>query len=268
MTTTVHTPGSLDGREVCPRRLLWAALPVVALSLLVLEPRTSAASPTEVKCGNSDPDCLWKIVQGCGTTSPGQCAYVDAQRKFAILKAPKGSTHYLVIPTTKVTGIEDSAVKEPGFRNYWAYAWEAATGYVKRPREWMGLAINSVEGRRQNQMHIHIACVRSNVKANLETHSAEIKATWAARPFLDLAGQKYNAMKIGGSALASESPPFQLLLKLAPAAHHMGDQTLAVIGTTDGFVILDDYADGKTDPGHAEGLLDEDCSGAPRGHQQ
>jgi CDP-diacylglycerol pyrophosphatase len=179
----------------------------------------------------------------------------------AILKVPNDSAHYLTIPTAKVTGIEDVAVKKPGFPNYWSYAWESAETYVKKPAEWMGLAINSVAGRSQRQMHIHAACVGSDVKTALEQHRGEIKESWAQKPFLTLRGHEYNAMRIGKGDLASKNP-FQLLLNLPVAARHMEKQTLAVIGYKDGFYILDGYTHGS-DRGHAEELLDRDCSGAP-----
>ena len=218
-----------------------------------------------VQCESGDPDCLWKIVQECVKAPPGGCAYVDKSQKFAVLKDKKGSAHYLTLPTDKVTGIEDPAVTQPGFPNYWYTAWDEAGRYLKKPREQMGLAINSVKGRDQRQMHLHMACVRSDVAAALEKQRSQVKKSWAPKPFLALRGHSYNGRWLDKDALKSNNP-FQLLLELEGAAHHMDLQSLAVIGSKDGFYVLDDYTDG-THPGHAEELLDEDCTAGTHGHE-
>src|SRR5262249_5698130 len=102
-----------------------AALAAIALSAL---PASAA-----------DPDILWKIVHDQCVPNEEQhqvstpCAEVDlaggAERGHVVLKDIKGNTQFLVIPTARVTGIEDAALLAPKAPNYWAPAW-AARFYV------------------------------------------------------------------------------------------------------------------------------------------
>jgi CDP-diacylglycerol pyrophosphatase len=197
---------------------------------------------------------------------------VDSRDEVAILRSIEGRWQYLAIPTIRVTGIEDPQVKDPRLPNYWALAWSAANRYLpssvtKNPTN-VGLAINSVPGRSQNQLHIHISCVTPYLRALLLTDQSKIGTTWS-RPLIRIGNQEYRVMRVESRTLEREDP-FLLLLKLPGAAQHMGLHTLVVTGarwnngSRSGFYILDDYAhdtgDGP-DYGHGEDLLDEDCSG-------
>jgi CDP-diacylglycerol pyrophosphatase len=169
----------------------FATFPAVALGLLLSDVGTSEA---DVQCGDGDRSCLSKIVQGCvGDPASGQCASVDPSRELVVLKALKGSAHYLVIPTRSITGIEEPAVQQTTFPDYWSPAWEAAERYVGKPREWLGLAINSAARRSQDQLHVHVACVREDVKTALEGRSDD---SWAKQPVITL--QKHDWVRLFG----------------------------------------------------------------------
>src|SRR5208282_3944169 len=77
----------------------------------------------------ADPDALWKITdQKCVPNEreygqPSPCAKVDLEGGYVILKDMVGDTQYLLMPTAKITGIEDPAVLAPGAPNYFADAW-------------------------------------------------------------------------------------------------------------------------------------------------
>ena len=223
----------------------------------------------------ADPDALWKIIsQKCDPNwreygDPKPCAKVDLDKGYVILKDLIGDTQYLLMPTAKITGIDDPAVLAPGAPNYFADAW-AERHYTedaaKRalPRDMLSLAINSVSARSQNQLHIHIDCIRPDVRAALARDEAAIGVQWA--PFPEpLAGEHYRAMRVMGDTLDG-TDPFTLVADGIPGARAaMGRETIVVAGTTfagrPGFVILSDSADPTTgDRGGGEDLQDHSCA--------
>jgi CDP-diacylglycerol pyrophosphatase len=222
-----------------------------------------------------NPNELWVIVQSCvadqtrGHVLPTSCVAVDTKHKVAILRSIGGRWQFLAVPTMRITGIEDPQVLNPKTPNYWALAWSAANRFLPsaatRNRANVALAINSVPGRSQNQLHIHIACIDPDVMRQLDDHAREITTTWSA-PLLPYGNTRYRVLRVESPTLDATNP-FLLLLKLPGAPQHMGLQTLVVTGTfwddgKPGFYILDDYAhdtDAGPDTGHGEDLLDENC---------
>jgi CDP-diacylglycerol pyrophosphatase len=207
----------------------------------------------------ADPDALWKIISGqCLPNEkeygqPAPCAVVDLDdgeaKGYVVLKDQTGDTQYLLMPTAKITGIEDPAVLAPSAPNYFADAWrerhftiDAAKAAL--PRNAISLAVNSTFGRSQNQLHIHIDCVRADVRDAVQRQLASIGDKWAplAQP---LAGHRYRALRVAGENLGG-SNPFKLLADGVPGAREaMGKQTLVVLGAElpgggPGFIILDD----------------------------
>ena len=90
-------------------------------------------------------------------------------RRYAVLKDQSGATQVLVIPTTRVTGIESPALLDPAAPNYWADAWQARHdveqfAHREIPREDIALAVNSGYARSQDQLHIHVDCIRPDVR--------------------------------------------------------------------------------------------------------
>ena len=129
----------------------------------------------------------------------------------------------------------------------------------------MGLAINSVKGRSQNQLHIHVDCVRSDVIQVLTRSQNSIGADWRPLP-VRLRGHHYLATRIEGGELGN-TDPFKLLAEKVPKARAaMGDQTLVVIGAVfkngkPGFYVLNDHVDAALgDEASGEELLDHDCA--------
>jgi len=224
----------------------------------------------------ADPDALWKIIsEKCDPNwreygDPKPCAKVDLDKGYVILKDMIGDTQYLLMPTDKITGIDDAAVLAPNKRNYFADAW-AERHYTedaaKRslPRDVLSLAINSVTARSQNQLHIHIDCLRADVRDALAQGEAAIGDKWA--PFSEpLAGQHYQAMRVMGETLDG-TDPFTLVADGIPGARAaMGRETIVVAGATfaddkPGFVILSDTADlARGDRGGGEDLQDHSCA--------
>lgn len=222
----------------------------------------------------TDPDILWKIVDGkCVVDQktlghPAPCARVNLAGGYAVLKDLVGKTQYLLIPTTRITGIESPALLAPATPNFFAEAW-AQTPLVEQrlghhlPRQDLSLAINSIHGRTQDQLHIHIDCIDPKVAAALEAHKAAVGPYWSPFPVM-LAGEPYEAVRLEGKTLTDN--PFQLLAgRLEGAAKHMGAYTLVLVGArfeqqTPGFILLAGrarLADGNT--GNGESLQDHAC---------
>lgn len=219
---------------------------------------------------------LWRIAHGQCVPHEAQfgvplpCAAVNREGGYAILKDIKGATQFLLIPTARVTGIEDPAILAPNAPNYWQPAWDAtnlvqAAANRALPREDLSLAINSIHGRSQNQLHIHIDCIRVDVRDALRQHAAEIGDAWAPLP-VPLSGHPYQAMRVETLAQPGATP-FQLLADRLPGARgDMGDETLIAVGATfsggePGFYLLAGRADLATgNRGEAEELQDHSCA--------
>ncbi|HTQ34810.1 MAG TPA: CDP-diacylglycerol diphosphatase [Stellaceae bacterium] len=224
----------------------------------------------------ADPAALWKIIsEKClpnwrehGDAAP--CAKVDLDKGYVVLKDRAGATQYLLMPTDKITGIDDPAVVAPNARNYFADAWaerhfteEAAKRAL--PRDMLSLAINSAYGRTQNQLHIHIDCIRPDVRDALVHGQAAIGNRWAPFP-VPLAGRHYRAMRVAGETLDGVAP-FMLVADGIPGARSaMAKDTIVVVGLTladgkPGFAILSDEADLTAgDHGSGEELQDHSCA--------
>jgi CDP-diacylglycerol pyrophosphatase len=245
------------------------SLPAWLLIMVMLAPAAGGAA---------DPSALWNIVHGkCvpheqAAADPSPCAAVDLTHGvgggFAALKDLVGIAQFLLIPTARISGIEDPTILAPDATNYWQAAWEARHFLEERlhatvPRDVVSLTINSVLARSQNQLHIHIDCVRPDIRDILAASLDKIGTNWAPFPAL-LAGHTYRSIRIDQETL-DDIDPFRMIAD-AGAKDEMGIHTLALIGTTfadgtKGFVLLDDHADPLAgDLAHAEELQDHTCA--------
>ena len=215
----------------------------------------------------ADPNALWKIVHdrcvpGAAGGHPAPCTEVSADD--AVLKDIVGNTQFLLIPTARITGIEDPAVLADGAPNFFADAWHAEhyidgrLGHVL-PREDVALVINPPSARSQEQLHIHIDCIRPDIRDALRQQT--IGESWAMLQ-VKLAGQSYLAMRLPGETL--DRNPFRLLADRVPGARDaMGDYTLILAGSSDpasgpGFILLAGHV-GPEGAGHGEDLEDHRC---------
>jgi len=212
-----------------------------------------------------DPDVLWKLVNDrCVPAAragqpPAPCAAVDLARKVAVLKDRNGASQYLVIPTDKITGIEDPAILDTTAP--FAVAWETRHAVeAKRgtalPRDAISLAVNSRNGRSQNQLHIHVDCLDAGIRARL--HGETIGETFAPLRW-KLMGHTYLARSLQSPTLDTINP-FKLLADHSGGT--IGDYTLVITGTTlgdgsPGFILL------ASNEGRASGeeLQDHACLG-------
>jgi CDP-diacylglycerol pyrophosphatase len=228
----------------------------------------------------ADPSALWKIVSGkCvpheqTERDPSPCSSVDLseglQKGFVVLKDRDGVAQFLLIPTARISGIEDPAILQPDATNYWNAAWQARYFVEERlntslPRDGITLAINSSVGRSQNQLHIHIDCIRPDVRKVLAANLDKVGGIWTPFP-IPLAGHSYQAIRINQETLDGVDP-FRVLVNGDPkTGGDISQHTLVLVGETfadgsSGFVLLDDQADLLAgDHASGEQLQDHTCA--------
>jgi CDP-diacylglycerol pyrophosphatase len=222
----------------------------------------------------SDRNILWQVVNNLCVRSertagmPFPCQQVDLEKDFALIKA--GRAHLLLIPTARIEGIESPELLARGAPNYWEYAWEARdhldkVGGDQLTRDKIGLAVNSRQGRTQDQLHIHIGCLRPDVRAALQVDEPDISRAWSKLPFA-IGGDEYRIMRVDGDTLGATNP-FELVADGIPAARRdMASQTIVVAGMSfgdggSGFYVLTARSQGSY-PATGESLLDYQCLAA------
>jgi CDP-diacylglycerol pyrophosphatase len=195
--------------------------------------------------------CRSVEVLGEGPGAPG----------FAVLPDRKGGAHFLLIPTRAIRGIESPELRAPGALNYFDAAWRARQALADVlghpvPPSAVGMAVNQRRARSQDQLHIHISCLRRAVYDALRTQAAHIGPGWTP---IQIEGRRYQAMRLMGTQLGAANPFALLAERLPGAAGAMEDFTLLVAGMEfqegPGFALIA----GRSVPG-AERLLDSSCA--------
>lgn len=227
----------------------------------------------------ADRGLLWRVVQTCvvnARITGGSFPCLDVniangvESGFAVIRAPLEATHIVVTPTTRMEGIESPALLAPGAENYFADAWAArryVTERVSRPltREDIGLALNSLPGRSQDQLHIHINCLQTGVRDALKAHATQIHAgTWSRLPFT-LHNDRYWVTRVKSADLRNVNV-FRLVMDgLHIAEADRSKVTIVLAGAVDRgedqFYLLSLVAmRPRRDQGHGEFLLDHTCA--------
>ena len=248
-----------------PQRTLLHRLSRLAAALAVALTAASCARLAAV-----DSNALWKIVDiRCvpsqqATRTPGQCTTVDLDKRYVILKDISGRSQYLLIPTDRITGIESPLVLAPHAQDYWVNAWDSRR-YVEKsvkrslPDNQLGLEINSEYRRSQNQLHIHIDCMRRDVSVALASHAKDAPGEWR---WETIGGNRYRIMRV--TALNQTDNPFHIVARDNRDAEAMAMQTILVTGAgpsaaKDGWLIVNSGTEVDNGSGTAEGLLDHAC---------
>ncbi|NIF92190.1 CDP-diacylglycerol diphosphatase [Burkholderia sp. Cy-637] len=176
-----------------------------------------------------DHDILWKRISGqClpnyqARESYSPCAFVDTAHGYVLYKVDRDPYQYLLLPSERITGIEDPRLAAPGTPNYFWYAWQArallAEKLGKPLRETdIALTVNAENARTQNQLHIHISCLEPKVRAMLDTlETGKLGDGWFALPGR-IGWHSYMARKIDAAELA-HTDPFALVREKLAAEH-------------------------------------------------
>ncbi|WP_043351635.1 CDP-diacylglycerol diphosphatase [Methylobacterium sp. B1] len=245
------------------RRAPFAAL-LVALSAMAAVPAAAAPDPSR--------DVLWAALKTCvlakrlaNRTFP--CLSVDlgdADRPgSAVLRAPGEPTHSVVMPTDTVAGLEAPVLRGPRGAAYWRAALAArplVSDVLKgklSPAE-VGLAVNSARGRSQDQLHIHLDCLKPSVLKAVRAHGRQVRHTWSRFP-VPLAGDRYYALRVP-EAEAAQSNPFAALHTLPGARPDLHRTSFAALATPPGdpepgYILLAYRAPSAS----AEDVMDHSC---------
>jgi CDP-diacylglycerol pyrophosphatase len=239
---------------------LLASLLAIPQRARTAEPAGSSATACVVA---GPPNSLWSLARCCAQnlSSDPFCRYHSKNDQFIILKdnSPAKPNAYLIIPTTKVTGIEDRQIFAAPVADFWAHGWRQAQLYLKKPAAETALAINSGNGRSQDQLHIHISCVRRDVARALAENDDRIGGDPAKPVELPLGLQNHVYRVIKVMSLSADSP-FDLAAVMSGAKADMAEQSIAVVGSkTPGvYYVLNTQHEGAN-PGAAEELLEQAC---------
>jgi CDP-diacylglycerol pyrophosphatase len=222
----------------------------------------------------ADPNALWQIVNlDCvpaarTTGKTGVCATVDLPGRYVLLRDRQGVAQHLLIPTDRISGIESPVVLAPDAPNYWADAWDArryVEAALKKARrapladDQIGLEINSAMRRSQEQLHIHIDCMKASALSALGRHRSDPPRVWTW-DIID--GARYRIMRMPGPAF--DFNPFDLVAGQHTSPDVMAQQTILVTGAgssaaDSGWLVVDSSLDIDGGTGSAETLLDHQC---------
>ena len=215
---------------------------------------------------------LWLVVRSCVLAQetigrPFPCLEVQLPRGtvpgYAVLRAPGSATHIIVTPTEHLAGIEARELMRDGAGAYWRAALDArrlvSEGARKHfPGSAVGLAINSVDTRSQDQLHIHAECFRPDVLEALRTDPPSRGSDWhAVRSLIDR--ERYVARSITREELASDNL-FALLAGMPGAAANLSRSKVLLVEAGDRFIL----AVTRNSRRSIERLLDDECSAASR----
>lgn len=161
-------------------------------------------------------DKLWQTInQQCipqfkngNLQSP--CIKVDQIHRYVIYKDIKGPLHDLLLPLDKISGIESPILQQKNTENYFMRAWQNRDLFIKSANkpineQFLSLAINSKYGRTQEQLHIHLACLKPDVYQTIKENEHAITANW--QPLKErINSHQYIAIKVPASDINKISP--------------------------------------------------------------
>jgi CDP-diacylglycerol pyrophosphatase len=252
-------------------------------SILLVVAGVTAVTAFATFAAGLDRLALWPVVRACVadfklTGAPFPCLKVDMsngeERGDVVLRPPL--LHDLILaPTRKIVGIEDPFLQSPEAPNYLDAAWRARS-YLKGAdgqapeRDAIGLVVNSAVIRTQDQLHIHVGCLRPSVRRALAAAAPEVPIGEWARIDAVVPHQTFWATRIRAADL-SDVQPFRLAAEaLADKVKDLAIMMIMVAGVRvdgdDEFLILASYAGAPHAwwPVGADGLLDRECPAGPR----
>ena len=220
------------------RRLV---ITLVALGVLV-----TVGCASMVLNFHKNANVLWNVIsQQCvpgqqQKNNPAPCRLVNIQDGYVVLKDRNGPLQFLLMPVVKVSGIESPKLLNPATPNYFAEAWHARH-FMEEKRGAMiddrnyALTVNSRWGRTQNQLHIHISCLRPDIRQRLDALSKTLSSRWQSA---QLGEHQYQLRLITRDEFKRTSPFIRIANELPEAREEMGSYGIAVAAMGDGVRVL------------------------------
>jgi CDP-diacylglycerol pyrophosphatase len=126
----------------------------------------------------------------------------------------------------------------------------------------ISLAVNSRFARSQNQLHIHIDCVRPDVRETLRGIQAQVSSAWSR---VIIAGQEYEIKSLNADDLHNRNV-FDLVSDHLPPGQLMDQETIVLVGVggprdgKSGFDLIAGRGGTGGSTGHGEDLQDHSCA--------
>ena len=214
-------------------------------------------------------NALWQIIsQKCvpnmaKSGNPAPCQQVNTAQGYVTLKDLNGPLQFLLMPIEKITGMESPIILEPTPPNLFAAAWQQRSLLAKKrgatiDDSALSLAINAQYGRSQNQLHIHISCLRPDIRQQLDNMTARLNEQWQSAT---LRKHHYLIRTLSTAELAQQSAFIRLAEEVPNARSEMGKYGLALVALSDGRLALLALERNwlKLNSGSAEELQDHQC---------
>ncbi len=228
----------------------------------------------------ADRDALWKLTEATcvpaagAAQMPPPCARVelpgDRDHGWTLIKDRRGVLQYLLLPTARIPGIESPVLLNADTPNFFAQAWRSRDLLDRLrgqplPRDTVSLALNPIPRRSQDQLHIHISCVRPELRSRLAAAQADIPTNWAPLQGGWL-GHRWFVRRVDAETLDGINPVAEVVAQVPGAAADMSLVGISVVGMVfnggkPGFVLMATRWDsGDRTSGSAEhDVQDHDC---------
>lgn len=171
------------------------------------------------------------IVAKCGVSRDHRpCLMYDTAGDDVLLKDIRGQSQFLLLPISSISGIESPALLRSDIPSYLYEAWNqrryviAALGKPLRDDE-ISLAINPINARSQDHLHIHIDCVRADVRDALA--AASISTAWSEA---QIDGESWRVRRMSVDSLRRDNLFAVIARDIPGAAADMGRHTVFVTG--------------------------------------
>lgn len=214
-------------------------------------------------------NALWQIIsEKCvpnmaKSGNPAPCQQVNTTQGYVTLKDLNGPLQFLLMPIEKITGMESPIILEPTTPNLFAAAWQQRSLLANKrgapiADSALSLAINAQYGRTQNQLHIHISCLRPDIRQQLDSMTARLNEQWQSAT---LRKHHYLIRTLSTAELAQQSAFIRLAEEVPNARSEMGKYGLALVALPDGRLALLALERNwlKLNSGSAEELQDHQC---------
>ena len=191
-------------------------------------------------------NALWHIIsQQCvpgqqQNHDPRPCQRVDLTQGFVTLKERNGPLQYLLMPVARISGIESAVLRDPATPDFFALAWQqrrllSMQRGASVPDSAVSLTVNSEYGRTQNQLHIHISCLRPDIRQQLDRLAPQLDARWQ-RQILN--NHRWLIRTLSPAELEQQSSFIRLMREVPQAQQEMGKYGLALASLPDGRLAL------------------------------
>lgn len=206
----------------------------------------------------ADPDALKKAIQeACLGKTVDKAKCLAVEDGAVVFRTQKPPYHYLLVPINHIAGIESPEFWQNDYPSWFTKAWKLR--HLSAP--WMGtnktnsdvaIALNSKLRRTQDQLHIHMNCVRPEVIDVLK----DVPQHWTT---VVLQNRDYQAIKLPGANLP-DSLNTKLLNLFPDIATKFDRQTLFAVQIGENVVFLRGEYDPKDQySGCAQDLM-QNCS--------